>query len=91
MKITENDFGLDIRPIIFAFAAILQLFGTFETISFLTPSKTGFIFGLIPLVLQKLTIPHMKASILSCFEPEEQVCGINIGAPCPFFHKKYTF
>ena len=66
---------------------ILQLFGTFEGISFLTPSKTGFMFGLIPhepLVVQKLTIPHMKASILSYFEPEEQGCGINIGAPRPF-------
>ena len=74
MKIAENDFRLDIRPIIFAFAVILQLFGTFEGISFLTPSKTGFMFGLIshePLVVQKQTIPHMTASILSYFEPEE--------------------
>ena len=46
MKIAENDFRLDIRLIIFAFAVILQLFGTFEGISFLTPSKTGFMFGL---------------------------------------------
>ena len=87
MKIADNYFRLDIRPIIFAFAVILQLFGTFEGISFLTPSKTGFMFGLIPhepLDVQKLTIPHMKASILSYFEPEEQGCGINIGAPCPF-------
>ena len=87
MKIAENDFRLDIRPIIFAFAVILQLFGTFEGISFLTPSKTGFMFGLIPhepLVVQKLTIPHMKASILSYFELEEQGRGINIGAPHPF-------
>ena len=51
------------------------------------PSKTGFMFSLIPhetLVVQNLTIPHMKASILSYFEPEEQGCGINIGAPRPF-------
>ena len=48
MKIAENDFRLDIRPIIFAFAVISQLFGTFEGILFLTPSKTGFMFGLIP-------------------------------------------
>ena len=44
-------------------------------------------FSLIPhetLVVQNLTIPHMKASILSYFEPEEQGCGINIGAPRPF-------
>ena len=61
MKIAENDFRLDIRLIIFAFAVILQLFGTFEGISFLPPSKTGFMFGLIPhepLVVKKLTIPH---------------------------------
>ena len=48
------------------------------------PFKTGFMFGLIPhepLVVQKLTIPHMKASILSNFEPEEQGHGINTGAP----------
>ena len=80
MKIAENDFKLDIRLIIFAF-------GTFEGISFLTPSKTGFIFGLIPhepLIVQKPTIPHIKASILSYFEPEEQGCDINIGAPRPF-------
>ena len=72
MKMAENDFRLDIRSIIFAFAVILQLFGTFEGISFLTPSKTGFMFGLIshePLVVKKLTIPHKKASILSYFEP----------------------
>ena len=53
----------------------------------MTPSKTGFMFGLIPhepLVLQKLTIPHMKASILSYFESEEQGRGINIEAPRPF-------
>ena len=48
MKIAENDFRLDIRPIIFPFAVILQLFGTFEGISFSTPSKTGFMFGFIP-------------------------------------------
>ena len=87
MKIAENDFKLDIRPIIFAFAVILQLFGTFEGISFLTPSKTGFMFGLIthePLIVQNLTIPHTKASILSYFKPEEHGCGINIGAPRPF-------
>jgi hypothetical protein len=44
-------------------------------------------FGLIPheqLVVKKLTIPHMKASILNYFEPEEQGRGINIEAPCPF-------
>jgi hypothetical protein len=87
MKIAENDFRLDIRPIIFAFAVILQLFWTFEGISFLTSSKTGFMFGLIPhepLVVQKLTIPHIKVSTLSYFEPEEQGRGINIGAPLPF-------
>ena len=53
----------------------------------MTPSKTGFMFGLIPhepLVVQKLTIPHMKASILSYFETEEQWGGINIWAPRPF-------
>ena len=53
----------------------------------MTPSKAGFMFGLIPhepLVVQKLTIPHMKALILSYFEPEEQGCGINIEAPHPF-------
>ena len=53
----------------------------------MTPSKTGFMFGLIPhesLVVQKITIPHMKASILIYFEPEEQGRGINIGAPRPF-------
>ena len=53
----------------------------------MTPSKTGFMFGLIPhepLVVQKLTIPHMKASILNYFEPEEQGCGINMRAPRPF-------
>ena len=51
------------------------------------PSKTGFMFGLIPhqsLVVQKLTIPHMKASILSSFEQEEQGRGITKGSPCPF-------
>ena len=90
MKIAENDFRLDIRLIIFAFAVILQLFGTFEGISFLTPSKTGFMFGLIPhepLVVQKLTIPLMKALMLSYFEPEEQGRGITIGAPRPFHIK----
>ena len=53
----------------------------------MTPSKTGFMSGLIshePLVVQKLTIPHMTASILSYFEPEEQGRGINIGASRPF-------
>ena len=65
---------LILGPSIFAFAVILQLFGTFYGISFLTPSKTGFMFGLIPhelLVVQKLTMPHMTASIFSYFEPEE--------------------
>ena len=50
-------------------------------------SKTGIMFGLIshePLVVKKLTIPHMKASILNYFEPEEQGCGIIIRAPSPF-------
>ena len=44
-------------------------------------------FGLIPhepLVVQKQTMPHMKVSKLSHFEPEEQGRGINIGAPHPF-------
>jgi hypothetical protein len=44
-------------------------------------------FGLIPhepLVVQKLTIPHMKASILSYFEPEEQRSDIDKRAPRPF-------
>ena len=53
----------------------------------MTPSKTVFMFGLIPhepLVVKKPTLPHMKASILSYFEPEEQGRGINIGAPRPF-------
>ena len=53
----------------------------------MTPSKTGLMFGLIPhepLVVQKLTKPHMKASILSYFELEEKGPGINIGAPRPF-------
>ena len=62
MKIAENDFRFDIRLIIFAFVVNLLLFGTFEGISFLTPSKTGFTLGLIPhepLVVQKLIIPHM--------------------------------
>ena len=87
MKTAENDFRLDSRPIIFAFAVISQLLGTFYGVSCLTLSKTGFMFGLIPhepLVVQKLTIPHMKASILSYFEPEEQGRGNNIGAPRPF-------
>ena len=56
----------------------------------MTPSKTGFMFGLIPhepLVVQKLTIPHMKASMLSYFEPDEQGRGITIGAPRPFHIK----
>jgi hypothetical protein len=34
MKIAENDFSLDIGLIIFAFAVILQLFGTFQVILF---------------------------------------------------------
>ena len=44
-------------------------------------------FGLIPhepLVVWKQTIPHMKASKLSYFEPEEQGHGNYIGASCPF-------
>ena len=51
------------------------------------PSKTGFLFGLTPhetLLVEKLTIPHMKASILSYYDPEEQGHGINKGAPRPF-------
>ena len=47
-------------------------------------------FGLIPhepLVVQKLTIPHIKVSTLSYFEPEEQGSGINKDAPCPFLIK----
>ena len=35
------------------------------------------------LVLEKQTISHMKASILSFFEPEEQEDGIIMGALCP--------
>ena len=53
----------------------------------MTPSKTDFMFGLIPhepLVVQKLTIPHIKSSIFSYFELEKQGRGINIGAPRPF-------
>jgi hypothetical protein len=52
--------------------------------------KTGFIFGFIPhepLVVQKLTIPHMKASILSYCEPDEQGPGINKEAPRLFLVK----
>jgi hypothetical protein len=47
-------------------------------------------FGLIlhePLVVLKIKIHHMKASILSYFEPEEQGSGINKDAPCPFLIK----
>jgi hypothetical protein len=87
MKIAENDFRLYIGLIIFAFVVILQLFGTFQGISFCPLQKTGFMFGLIPhqpLVVQKLTIPHMKDSILSSLEPEEQGRGINKGGPHQF-------
>ena len=55
-----------------------------------TSSKTGFMFDLIPnqpLVVQKLTILHMKASILSYFELEEKGPGVNIGA-LPLFSIK---
>ena len=72
MKIAENDFRLDIRPIIFAFAVILQLFGTFQGISFLTPSKTGLMFGLIP-----------REAILS-WKNKCVALSINIGAPRSF-------
>ena len=35
------------------------------------------------LLVKKQTIPHMKASILSFFEPERQGCGIIMRAPHP--------
>jgi hypothetical protein len=57
----------------------------------LPSSKSGFMFGLIPhkpLVVQKLTMHHMKASILSYFEPEEQESGSNKGALHPFLIKR---
>ena len=69
----ENDLRLDTGLIIFAFAVILQLFGTFRGISFcplgLTPYE--------PLVVKKLTIPYMKASMLSLYDPEKQWHGID--------------
>ena len=36
-----------------------------------------------PTILQKQTIPHMKALPISFQEPEGQRCGIIKGAPCP--------
>ena len=36
-----------------------------------------------PLQAQKQTIPHMKAPILSFFEPEVYGCGIIMGVPHP--------
>ena len=47
-------------------------------------------FGFIPhepLVVKKLTIPHMKASILSYYELDEQGPGIKKGAPPVFLVK----
>ena len=44
------------------------------------------VFGLFltePMLVQKKYLPHMKALILSYFEPEGQGCGIPMGAPRP--------
>ena len=35
------------------------------------------------MLVQKKYIPHIKALILSYFEPEGQGCGIPMGAPRP--------
>ena len=65
MKIAKNGFRLDIRPVIFAFDVILQLLGTFLGISFLTPSNTGFMFGLISSTVTKNTSYERLKTILS--------------------------
>ena len=69
-------FQTDIVLIIFAFSSnfttIWDIWGHF----ILPPSKTGFMFGLIP---HKPLV--MKASILIYYDLEEQGHGINKGAP----------
>ena len=37
-----------------------------------------------PLVVQKQTVPHMKASIFRYYQAEEEGCGNNRGLPCLF-------
>ena len=46
---------------------------------------SGFFFKILkePTLVQKQTVPHMKAPILSFFDPEGQGCGIIMGAPRP--------
>ena len=80
MKIAENDFKLDIGLIVFAFAVILQLFGTFKGISFCPLQKLVYVW--------LDTTWTITITETNNFEPEEQGGGIEKGTPCPIPMKK---
>ena len=72
MKIAETDLKLHIGLIIFAFAVFFTTFWDIQGY-FVLPPSNFFLFGLIPhepLVVQKLKVPHMIASVFSYYEPE---------------------
>ena len=68
---------------------VLLIFGSHIQMKVKTKTNAFDQFLTEPMLVQKKFIPHMKALILSYFEPKGQGCGIPMGAPRPHSFKNF--